>query len=76
MKEFDRYSKEFYLKTEGFTLEKVLTYYQLLNSNDLHNMICGYKSLESFSDSKLYDVANSIDYFEYEKELWNLRKPK
>lgn len=75
MRDFDRYSKEFYLKTKNLSLQDVITSYQLPNSKDLHNMICGYKFGE-FEDAKLYDTAQSIDYFEYEKELWNLKKPK
>ena len=75
MKDFERYSKEFYLSTKNILLKDVIKSYQLPNSKDLHSMICGYKCLDEFEDTKLYDKAESIDYFEYEKELWNLEKP-
>ena len=75
MKDFERYSKEFFLATKRFTLKDVTTSYQLPNSEDLHNMICGREKLGEFEDARLFDTAESIDYFEYEKELWNLEKP-
>lgn len=75
MKDFEKYSKEFYLKTKNFSLSKVLKNYQLPNSDNLHNMICGYNFKGEFEDTKLFDRAESIDYLNYEKELWNLEKP-
>ena len=75
VKDLDRYSKEFYFNTRGFCLEKVLTKYQLPNTEEIHSMICGYKNNE-FYDKQLFDYAESIDYFKYEKELWKIQKPK
>jgi len=76
MKDFERFSKEFYLATKNFTLKSALTSYQLPNSDDLHNMICGYGYMGEFEDTRLFDSAESIDYRKYEKELWNLENPK
>ena len=75
MRDLDRYSKELFLKTSNFALEKVLTKYQYLNDEEIHSMICGYKNAE-FEDCKVFDNAESIDYFKYEKELWKTQKPK
>ena len=72
--DFDRFSKEFFLKTKNVTLKDILKNYQLPNYEDLHNMICGSALWFDFDDKSLYDRAESIDYFDYEKELWNLEK--
>ena len=76
MKDFDRFSKEFFMATKDFSISGVLTRYQLPNSDELHNMICGYVGFSEFGDARLFDEAESIDYLKYEKELWNLKKPK
>ena len=76
MRDFDRYSKEFYITTKNFCLHDVLKHYQLPKNEDLHSMICGYVELGEYLDTALYDNAESIDYFKYEKELWRLEKPK
>lgn len=73
MKDFDRYSKEFYMASSSFIAEMVTKSYQLPNSADIHNMICGYKGQE-FKDATLFDSAESIDYKMYEKELWKIEK--
>ena len=74
MNNFEKYSKEFYLKTKNFKLEDVLTHYDLPNSDSLHNMICGCSDYSYVSDTRLFDDAESIDYFKYEKVLWSLNK--
>ena len=74
MKDFERYSKEFYLKTKNFSLSEVLKSHQLPNCNELHNMICTYNK-SAFEDTMLYTRAEFIDYLNYEKELWNLERP-
>lgn len=74
MKDFDRYRKEFYISTKGFALKDVLTHYQLPNEEDLHSMICGYGKSGEFGDIELSEIAESIDYFKYEKELWKQNK--
>ena len=76
MRDFDRYSKEFFISTNNFSLERVMKSYQLPNSIYLHNMICGYKNMSEYEDSLMFEDAESIDYFNYEKALWNLEKPR
>ena len=76
MRDFDRYSKELYFQTKNFMLKDVLTKYQLPNRDELHSMICGYGKSGEYLDTTLYDGAESIDYYKYEKELWKLEKPK
>lgn len=73
MNNFEKYGKEFYLKTKNFKLEDVLTHYDLPNSDSLHSMICGYAN-DYISDTRIFDDAESIDYFKYEKVLWSLNK--
>ena len=75
MRDFDRYSKEFYISTKNARLSDVLTHYELPNDEELHSMICGYKNAGKFDDTLFFD-AESIDYFKYEKELWRLERPK
>ncbi len=72
MKDFDRYSKEFFLATKSFSLRSVITSYQLPNSEELHSMICGYGSLNLCDET--FSSAEAIDYFSYEKELWKANK--
>ena len=74
--DFDRYCKELYTMTEKVGLKDVITSYQLPNNDDLHSMICGYGKTGEYFDTTLFDGAESIDYFKYEKELWRLEKPK
>ena len=62
------------MQTKRVCLKTILKKYQLPKYDDLHNMICGNVSSFDFDDKRLYDKAESIDYFEYEKELWNLEK--
>ena len=76
MSDFDRYNKEFYISTKNFSIDKVLKSYQLPNFEKLHTMVCGESFAGEFEDAKLYTDAESIDYFKYEKALWNLEKPK
>ena len=73
MKDFERYSKEFYLKIKNFTLTDATKSHHLPNSEDLHNMVCNYGKSE-FEDTMLFDRAEFVDFLNYEKELWNLNK--
>ena len=63
-----QYQSEFYKKTKGFSGLEILKHYEYPNSEELHTMICGY--VESFDDMQLFDRAESIDYFKYERQLW------
>ena len=74
MNDFDRYSKEFYLATKKFSLRNVLKCYQLPKSIELHNMICNSKDYFAVEEKILFDTSEAIDFFEYEKELWNLER--
>lgn len=76
MKDFDRYCKELYFASRKVCLSDVVSSYQLPNDDELHSMICGYGKTGEYLDATLYDNAESIDYFKYEKELWKLEKPK
>lgn len=75
MNDFDRYAKEFFLVTKHFNLKKALRHYELPKNSELHNMICNPKDYLLVEDRILFDTAGAKDYFEYEKELWNLEKP-
>ena len=73
MYDFEKLNKEF--KT-NIKLKDVLKEYALPNSDEIHNMICGYSYTRNISDIELYDTAESIDYFRYEKELCKTITPK
>ncbi|MDY2695730.1 MAG: hypothetical protein SOV27_01030 [Eubacteriales bacterium] len=74
MKDFDKLNKELSVKSRK--LQDVLKEYALPNSDEIHNMICGYSYTRNISDIELYDTAESIDYFRYEKELCKTITPK
>ena len=74
MKDFDRLNQE--LQTKSIKLKDVLTEYALPNSEEIHNMICGYSYSRLSPDVQLFETAESIDYFKYEKELCKLEKRK
>ena len=74
MKDFERYKSELFNKTKCFESNLALMHYRLPKSNKLHSMICGVEF--EFKDNDLYARAESIDYFMYEKEIWNLDKPE
>ena len=76
MKDFDSLKKEYAQSLKQTNLNKVLTSYALPNSDELHSMICGYAQLKLDADTHLFENAESIDYFNYEKELWKQNKPK
>lgn len=71
--DFNEYRKEFYKQTHDFFAKEELTHYELPNSHELHNMICGYRECV-FEDRQLFDTIESIDYLKYEKELWKLER--
>ncbi len=73
MKDFDRYSREYYLQTKSFKIKNVIKNYQLPNSDELHTMICGYENCGNYDDLWLFDSAESLDYDLYEKEIWKLK---
>ena len=70
VKDFEKYSKEFFYETRLFNPENTLAHYRLPNSEKIHSMICGEKYV--FESEELFTTAESIDYLKYEKELWNL----
>lgn len=73
MDDFKKLNKEL----SNIHLKNVLTEYALPNSEEIHNMICGYSfSRELCGDVELFETAESIDYFKYEKELCKLKKSK
>lgn len=74
MKDFDLLQKEYLaINTKKQTLD-ILNEYALPNSQDLHNMICGYCELRLDDDTNLFETAESIDYFKYEKELCRIKR--
>ncbi len=74
MRDFERLNSE--LSCKSTLLKDVLNEYALPNSEEIHTMICGYSYSRNVQDTTLFDVAESIDYFRYEKELCKLEKPK
>lgn len=74
MNDFDKLNKE--LSFKSIKLKDVLKEYALPNSEEIHNMICGYSYSREISDIQLFDTAESIDYFRYEKELCKTQTPK
>ena len=74
MKDFDKLNRE--LSAKSLKLKDVLKEYSLPNSEEIHSMICGYSYERTLSDTLLFDVAESIDYFKYEKELCKLERLK
>lgn len=74
MKDFDKLNKELSVKSRK--LQDVLKEYALPNSDEIHNMICGYAYSRDVADTILYETAESIDYFRYEKELCKTITPK
>lgn len=76
MNSIREYRAELYRATKSLSLSDVIKHYALPNQDELHNMICGYGYNYLAQDTSLFDVAQSIDYFKYEKELWKLDKPK
>lgn len=74
MNDFDKLNKE--LSFKNIKLKDVLNEYALPNSEEIHNMICGYSYSRDISDIQLFDTAESIDYFRYEKELCKTQTPK
>lgn len=74
MNDFDKLNKE--LSFKSVKLKDVLKEYALPNSEEIHNMICGYSYSRDISDVQLFDTAESIDYFRYEKELCKTQTPK
>ena len=73
MYDFEKLNNEF--KT-NIKLKDVLTEYALPNSEEIHNMICGYSYTREIGDTQLFETAESIDYFRYEKELCKTQTPK
>lgn len=67
MKDSSKLNRE--LLSKSLKLIDVLNVYALPNSEEIHNMICGYSYVQLTHDTRLFDVAESIDYFRYEKEL-------
>lgn len=74
MNDFDKLNKE--LSFKSVKLKDVLKEYALPNSEEIHNMICGYSYSREISDIQLFDTVESIDYFRYEKELCKTQTPK
>lgn len=74
MKDFDKLNKE--LNAKSVNLNQVLSSYALPNSEEIHNMICGYSYSRQTADTQLFETAESIDYFRYEKELCKTQSPK
>ena len=74
MSDFDKLNKE--LNHKSLKLKDVLREYALPNSEEIHNMICGYSYSRNIGDTRLFEVAESIDYFKYEKELCKTLTPK
>lgn len=74
MKDFDKLNKQ--LCSKRINLSQVLTSFALPNSEEIHNMICGYSYSRETSDTQLFEVAESIDYFKYERELCKTQSPK
>ena len=74
MIDYEKINKELSLK--NIRLKDVLTEYALPNSEEIHSMICGNSYSRNTSDIQLFERAESIDYFKYEKELCNTKKPK
>ncbi len=74
MNDFKKLNKEL---SENIHLKNVLTEYALPNSEEIHSMICGYSFSRELGDEiALFETAESIDYFKYEKELCKLKKSK
>ena len=76
MSKLREYKQELYSATKTLKLKDVINHYALPNEDELHNMICGYGYNYLQDDTTLFDVAQSLDYFKYEKELWRIDKPK
>ena len=66
--DFKRYQQEFYKATNGFDEIDALSHFECPNKEELHSMICGYS--QTIEDTQLFDSAESIDYFKYERQLW------
>lgn len=76
MNNFNQYKSQLYKEIKSLKLKDVINHYALPNEDELHNMICGYGYNYLQDDTSLFDVAQSLDYFKYEKELWRIDKPK
>ncbi|MBQ7884701.1 MAG: hypothetical protein IJ318_01225 [Clostridia bacterium] len=76
MNNLREYKYELYRACKSLKLRDVLNNYALPNDEEQHNMICGYAEERLMQDDLLYERAESIDYFNYEKELWRIDKPK
>ncbi|MBE7075150.1 MAG: hypothetical protein E7376_04150 [Clostridiales bacterium] len=76
MKDLEKYKQELNKASKHLKLEDVLTHHALPNSEEIHNMICGYANQRLSQDTQLFETAESIDYFKYEKELWKSKQQK
>ena len=76
MNNIREYKQELFNATKTYKLKDVINLYALPNEEELHSMICGYGYNYLENDTNLFDVAQSIDYFKYEKELWRIDKRK
>lgn len=63
-----QYQLEFYKQTKGFSGQNIINHYQLPNKEELHTMIYGYGNY--LDDKIIYDLSESVDYFNYERHLW------
>ena len=63
-----QYQKEYFKRLNGFSGIDIINEYECPNSQELHNMICGYG--EVYDDMSMFDRAESIDYLKYERQLW------
>lgn len=76
MTDFKKYNNQLLRASKALQIDEVINSYELPKSEEIHNMIYNYFECDKYSDIKVFDCPQSIDYFKYEKELCKTNKTK